>query len=98
MLERVVRRCDHTVDKKPVNYCVLKHLFLEVEQPKILPKNPGNAFSDALLISYQYLKVRPNFIKLDESIYGETVVIPTNDREIPGSIPGIYNVQIKITS
>jgi len=26
------------------------------------------------------------FIKLDESIHG--VTIPTNDREIPGSIPG----------
>jgi len=35
-----------------VNSCVLKHLFLErVEQPKISPKKPGNAFSDALLMS-----------------------------------------------
>jgi len=35
-----------------VNYCVLKHLFLEgVEQPKISPKRPGNALSDALLMS-----------------------------------------------
>ena len=25
--ERVARRCDDTVDKKRVNYCVLKHLF-----------------------------------------------------------------------
>jgi len=33
-----------------VNFCVLKHLFLEeVHQPKQLPKNPGNALSDALL-------------------------------------------------
>jgi len=32
--ERVARRCDYTVDKKRVNSCVLKHLFLEgVEQP-----------------------------------------------------------------
>ena len=39
--ERVVRRCDDTVDKKRVNSCVLKHLFLErVEQPKISPKKP----------------------------------------------------------
>jgi len=50
--ERVARRCDDTVDKKRVNSCVLKQLFSEgVEQPKILPKKPGNALSDALLIS-----------------------------------------------
>jgi len=50
--ECVARRCDNIVDKKRVNSCVLKHLFLEgVEQPKISPKNPGNAFSDALLMS-----------------------------------------------
>jgi len=37
--ERVAQRCDYTVDKKRVNSCVLKHLFLEgVEQPKISPK------------------------------------------------------------
>jgi len=41
--KRVARRCDDTVDKKRVNYCVLKHLFLEgVEQPKISPKKSGN--------------------------------------------------------
>jgi len=35
-----------------MNSCVLKHLFLEgVEQPKILPGNPGNELSDALLMS-----------------------------------------------
>ena len=50
--ERVARRCDDIVDKKRVNSCVLKHLFLEgVEQPKISPKKPGNALSDALLMS-----------------------------------------------
>ena len=50
--ERVARRCDDTVDKKRVNSTVLKHLFLErVEQPKISTKKPGNALSDALLIS-----------------------------------------------
>jgi len=50
--ERVARRCENTVDKKRVNYCVLKHLFLEgAEQPKISPKDPGNALSDALLLS-----------------------------------------------
>jgi len=48
----VARRCDYTVDKKRVNSCVSKHLFLEgVEQPKISPKNPGNALSDALQMS-----------------------------------------------
>ena len=50
--ERVVKRCDDTVDKKRVNSCVLKHLFLErVERPKISPKTPGNAFFDALPMS-----------------------------------------------
>jgi len=49
--DRVARRCDYTVDKKRLNPCVLKHLFLEgVEQPKISPK-PGNTLSDALLMS-----------------------------------------------
>jgi len=38
------------------------------------------------------------FIKLDESLHGIMVVIPTNDREILGSIPGRCNLQIKITS
>jgi len=39
--ECVARRCDDTVDRKRVNSCVLKHLFLEiVEQPKEWPKNP----------------------------------------------------------
>jgi len=45
------QRCDDTVDKKRVHSCVLKHLFWErVEQPKISPKKPGNAFSDVLLM------------------------------------------------
>jgi len=48
----VTRRCDDTVDKKRVNSCVPKHLFLEeFEQPKISPNKPGNDFSDALLMS-----------------------------------------------
>jgi len=39
--ERMVRRCNDTVDKKRVNSCVLNQLFLEgVEHPKISPKNP----------------------------------------------------------
>jgi len=41
-----------TVHKKRVNSCVLKHHFLEgVEQQKLTPKKPGNALSDALLMS-----------------------------------------------
>jgi len=36
--------------------------------------------------------------KLDEILHGVTVVIPTNDREIPGSTPGRYNLQIQMTS
>ena len=39
--ERVARRCDYTVDKKRVNHCVLKQLFLEgVERPKTDKKTP----------------------------------------------------------
>ena len=50
--EYVARCCDDTVDKKRVNSSVLKHLFLErVEQPKISSKTPGNALSDALIMS-----------------------------------------------
>jgi len=50
--ERVAWRCDDTVNKKRVQSCVLKQLFLErVEQPKVSSKKPGNAFSDALLMS-----------------------------------------------
>ena len=47
---------------------------------------------------YNYRYAVKAYIKLDESLHGETVVIPTNDREIPGSTPGRYNLQIKITS
>jgi len=48
----VARRCDDTVDKKRVNSCVLENLFLEgLEQPKISPKTPGKALSNALLMS-----------------------------------------------
>jgi len=38
------------------------------------------------------------FIRSDESIHGVAVVIPTNHREIPGSTPERYNLQIEITS
>jgi len=48
----VARRCNDTVDKKRVNSCVLKHLFLKgVEQPKISPQKPRNALSEAVLMS-----------------------------------------------
>ena len=47
----MARRCDYTVDKKRVNSCVLKNLFLEgVEQQKLSPKKTGNALADALLM------------------------------------------------
>jgi len=46
---------DHSlssVDKKRVDSCILKHLFLEgVEQTKTSPTKPGNALSDAPLMS-----------------------------------------------
>ena len=63
--ERVARRCDDTVDKKRVNSCVPKHLFLEgVEQPKISPKNPGKALSNALLMSrFQNFEASAAFLK-----------------------------------
>jgi len=50
--ERMARRCDYIIDKKLVNSCVVKRLFLEgIEQPNKSPKNPVNALSDALLMS-----------------------------------------------
>jgi len=50
--ERVARRCDDNVDRKRVNSGVLKHLFLEgVEKTKQWPEKPGNALSDALLMT-----------------------------------------------
>jgi len=60
---------------------------------------PGSRTRDFTVVGrYNYRYAVKTFIKLDESIYGVTVVIPTNDREIPGSIPRRYNLQIKITS
>jgi len=39
--ERAARRCDDTVDKKQVNSCVLKHLFLrELSNQKSRQENP----------------------------------------------------------
>ena len=38
------------------------------------------------------------FIRSDERTHGVAVVITTNHREIPGSTPGGYNLQIEITS
>jgi len=46
---------------------------------------------------YNYCYAVNAFIKLDK-MHSVTVVIPTNDREIPGSIPRRYHLQIKITS
>jgi len=52
MSERVTRRCENIVAKKRLNSCALEYLFLEgVEQPNKSPKNTGNAFSGALLMS-----------------------------------------------
>ena len=47
---------------------------------------------------YNYRYAVNAFIKLDERIHGVMVVIPTNHREIPGSSPGRYNLQIEIIS
>ena len=62
--ERVARRCDYTVDKKRVNSCVIKQLFLEKgEQPKISPKNPGHSLSDALLFAADAAQKKPCFAR-----------------------------------
>ena len=47
---------------------------------------------------YNYRYAVKTVIKLDESVHGVTVIVPTNDREIQGSTPGRYNLQVKITS
>jgi len=50
---RVTRYCDNTVDKQRVNSFVLKHLFWrKLSNSKKSHKNPGNALSDALLMSH----------------------------------------------
>jgi len=46
--------------------------------------------------NYRYAVIA--FIRSDERIHGVAVVIPTNHREIPGSTPERYDLQIKITS
>jgi len=45
------RRCDDTVDRKRVNSCVLKHLSGGSWATKKVAQKPGNALSDALLMS-----------------------------------------------
>jgi len=47
---------------------------------------------------YNYRYAVKASIKLDGSLHGVTVAIPTNDSEIPGSTPWRYNLQIRITS
>ena len=60
---------------------------------------PGNRTRDFTVVGrYNYRYAVNAFIKLDESIHGVTVVIRTNDREIPVSTPGRFNLQIKIIS
>ena len=61
--------------------------------------SPGNRTRDFTVIGrYTYRYAVKAFIKLDESLHGVTVIVPTNDREILGSTPERYNLQIKITS
>ena len=61
--------------------------------------SPGNRTRDFTVVGrINYHSAVKGFIKLDVSLHGVTVVISTNDREIPGSTPGRYNVQIQITS
>jgi len=58
----------------------------------------GNRTRDFTVVGRYNYRYAVHFIKLDESIHGVTVVIPTNDREILGSTPGRYNLQIENTS
>jgi len=61
--------------------------------------SPGSRTRDFTVVSrYNYRYAVQAYIKLDETLHGGMVVNPTNDREIPGSIPGRYNLQIEITS
>jgi len=61
--------------------------------------SPGSRTRDFTVVGrYNYRYAVKAYIKLDVSLHGATVVIPTNDREIPGSTPRRYNLQIKITS
>ena len=61
--------------------------------------SPGSRTRDFTVVGrYNYHYSVKTFIKLDENIHGVTIVIPTNDREIPGSTPERYNLQFKITS
>jgi len=61
--------------------------------------SPGSRTRDFTIVGrYNYRCAVKTYIKLDVSLHGVTVVIPTNDREIPGSTPGRYNLQIKIAS
>ena len=49
-------------------------------------------------MGYLYPGTTPVMIKFDIRLHGVPVVVPTNDREIPGSTPGRFNLHIKITS
>ena len=61
--------------------------------------SPGSRTRDFTFFGrYNYNYAVKVYIKLDVSLHGVAVVIPTNDHEIPGSTPGRYNLQIKITS
>jgi len=42
--ERVARHCDDTIDKKRVNSCVLKHLFLRELNNQKITKKTRNCF------------------------------------------------------
>ena len=57
--------------------------------------SPGSRTRDFTVVrQYNYRYSVEAYIKLDVSLHGVPVVIPTNDREIPGSTPGRYNLQI----
>jgi len=61
--------------------------------------SPGSRTLDFTVVGrHDYRYAVKTYFKLGISLHGVPVVMPTNDREIPGSTPGRYKLQIKITS
>ena len=57
----------------------------------------GVCFS-LFMVSACYWRGRLCYVIMMKAFHGLAVEIPTNHSEIPGSIPGRYNLQIEITS
>jgi len=58
---------------------------------------PGSRTRDFTVVCrYNYRYAVSAFIRSDERTHGVAVVTPTNHREIPGSSPGKYNLQLRL--